>query len=198
MNAEFLHLSPPKHLALAYARTDLRDFLGVLLRLDDRMAAMLVNNQEVLIGQMRIAWWNDVIAKPAHARPKGEPLLALLGAVEAAGQGEQARSSCLQLLEAWEVLLVDEDRLAITLDTHAKLRGAAIFGGYARLAGAAEAEIAAVVALGAYWAAQQSHTAPRLPRALRPLSILAKAAALEQTGNKHAGLSLTWHALTGR
>lgn len=198
MHAEFLHLSPPKRLALAYARADLQDYLGLLLLLDDRLASILSNNRETLISQMRIAWWNDVIAKPASARPKGEPLLALLGDIEAAGLGAAVATSCTQLLDSWECLLVDEDRQDATLAQHTQLRGEAIFGGYARLAGAADTEIASVIVFGSQWATRQGNIKPRLSRALRPLSILAKAAALEQLGRSSAGFALSWHALTGR
>jgi 15-cis-phytoene synthase len=197
MNAEFYNLSAPKRLALAYARPDLRDFLGLVLRMDDRLASLVQTNREVIIGQMRFAWWNDAIAKSKSARRQGEPLLALLGAIENAGQGEVARASCLQLLEAWEMLLIDEDRQIGTLTTHAKLRGEAIFGGYAILAGVTEKE--AVCVLGAQWATQMDDMPkPRLPKSLRPLSILARAAQLEQSGKGRAGLVMTWHALTGR
>ncbi len=198
MNAEFLHLSAPKRLALAYARADLRDYLGLLLRLDDRLASIVQTNREVLIGQMRIAWWNDVIAKSVNERPKGEPLLALLATIEAAGLGVAAVSSASQLLDAWECLLVDTDRAAATVARHARLRGEAIFGGYARLIGANDAETESAIVLGAEWAVGQGAMTPKLPRSLRPLSILAKAAALEHLGSSSAGLSLTWHALTGR
>jgi phytoene synthase len=198
MNAEFLQLSPPKRLALTHANAVLRDYLGLLLLLDERLASMVLHNREVIIGQMRIAWWNDVIAKPTSGRPKGEPLLTLLGEVEAGGLGDAARSSCTQLLEAWERLLVDDERSEASMATHARLRGDAIFGGYARIAGVNESAVQAATALGTHWAGQTLSPVQKLPRKLRSLSILAKAAVLEQSGNRRAGLALTWHALTGR
>ena len=191
-------LAPPVRLAIAYARADLRDALSLLLRFDDRIAGIVGRSSEPMIAQMKIAWWHDAIAKTKDERPRGEPLLIELNAIES----EDVAGAMRQILDAWGLLLAEEQWSQDTLATFANLRGEGIFGTYLRWI-----DENAGSGLGRQWAlddlrqrfgsrVDMSFAKPlaRLPsnRSLRPLTILMLAATAP------AGFRMTWHALTGR
>lgn len=198
MKVEESALAPPVRLAIAYARADLRDALSLLLRFDDRIAGVVGRSSEPIIGQMKIAWWHDAIAKTRENRPRGEPLLIELNEIE----NEDVAGAMRQILGAWELLLAEEQWSPETLATFAEMRGEGLFGTYLRWIGEN-----AGAGLARQWAlddlrqrfgsrvdmsfAQPPETLP-LMRSLRPLTILALAATAP------AGFRMTWHALTGR
>ena len=76
----------PQRLALSYAPRASRNAFAGLLALDTRFAGIVRHAREPMLAQMRLAWWRDVLAKPAAEWPTGEPLLALL----AEWQGESS------------------------------------------------------------------------------------------------------------
>lgn len=86
-------------LAVAYAPASVRERTLGLLALDARCAAIVRQAREPMLAQMRLAWWREVLEKPASARPAGDPLLGMLAHWE--GE-EQALSG---LVDGWEVLL---------------------------------------------------------------------------------------------
>jgi 15-cis-phytoene synthase len=217
MTLHQIPLSAPIRLALAYARNDLRDGLGAILMLDDRLAGIIDNAAEPLIAQMRLAWWNDVIAKPAKERPVGEPLLAILAEVEVNNPAYNIASAMLELIEAWDMLLAQADWPQALLCEYAITRSSAVFGWYARMIGANSQHIAICNRTGIDWALNDLHAhcrneaemlsvktalkAPfrhdRLPRTLRPLSIIAKSAHYQIALSRWSGLRVIIHALTG-
>jgi 15-cis-phytoene synthase len=194
-----LPLRPPERLVLAYARPDLRAALELLLTFDGKLADIVGSSREPMISQMKIAWWNDVIAKaPAH-RPKGEPMLAALGGMDS----KKMVPSMQLLLDAWGLLAAHEHWDDHILSRFAQARSEAIFATYARSVGSGED----TDKLGIYWAVAdlrsrfggrvQEPSLPDIPdrrtsRALRPLSILAKSVTMP------TGVQMLWHALTGR
>ena len=221
MNSQNTALTPPSRLALAYAKGKSRAFLELLLTHDLRLAAIISNIKEPLIGQMRMAWWRDVIAKPAAQRPKGEPLLAQLTALGETTIGGIAQRAMLQLVDAWDVLLTDAIWTPEVLRHHAQFKAEAVFAGFADVMGLAEPSMTRITQAGEYWALagllRHCQTAPQydavtaalaaqparcsLRRELRPLAILAFAARQEQAagqGNLRQGLRLIFSALTGR
>lgn len=184
-------LLPPQRLAVAYTPAGVRAALSLLLEFDARLAQLVANASEPLIGQMKLAWWRDAIAMEPHKRPKGEPLLGQLGLLKA-----DVGAAMLQLVDAWEELLIGDGGPGI-LEEFGKGRGAAIFGSYADWVGS----VADVEALGAAWAiADLTGAAPQAPgdltpfrhAKLRPLTILALSV------RDVSGPRLLWHALTGR
>jgi 15-cis-phytoene synthase len=217
MNSYQTNLSAPKRLALAYARNDLRDGLGIILMLDNRLAGIFDKAGEPLIAQMRLAWWNDVIAKPAKERPAGELLLAILAEVEANNPAFNIASAMQELIEAWDMLLSQPDWSSALLSEHTITRSSAVFGWYARMTGANSRHSTAVNRIGVDWAfndllchcrnetevhdvkaAQQVMSSnDKLPRSLRPLSIIAKSARYRVTPSRWSGIRLIIHALTG-
>jgi 15-cis-phytoene synthase len=224
MDSAITSLTPPNKLALAYARGDSRDVLVLLLAYDSRLAAIISNGKEPLIGQMRLAWWRDVIAKPASSRPTGEPLLAALSTL-APSIAEQVGQAMLQLTDAWGALLAEDIWSAEVLDRHASDKADAVFTHFADVVMPGRYDLQVVQAAGSYWTMatllEQCRTEPhydavsaqlaamqpvyRMPRALRPLSVLAFAALQDQQSRASntqngpwQGLRLIFNALTGR
>jgi phytoene synthase len=198
MNGIPPQLPPPANLAAAYTPVAFRPAFTLLLQLDMRFADIVRKAREPMIAQIKLAWWRDAFATEPVLRPKGEPLLQSLGAC-----GDLISPSALEdLVSAWELLLGEGEWAAQDVETHAALRGRAIFGSYAVWIG----EGCDVSALSHQWArdalrlefpskfiALDNQPLPALPkgRKLRPLSILAMSV------RKVTGLRLIGHALTG-
>jgi 15-cis-phytoene synthase len=192
-------LRPPVRLAIAYAPRPVRVAFSLLLRFDARFASVVGRASEPMIGQMKLAWWRDVLLRDPETRPKGEPLLGELLKVES-----QLRASAVEpLLSAWEILLAKDQWSAETLNEFAALRGSAIFETYADMVGCQFD----VGSLGTEWSTgdlrvQFGDRVPQTPlgsippmpkaRLLRPLTILAMSV------RDVSGPRLIWHALTGR
>jgi len=128
-----------------------RAALATLWALAERLTKLLHDAREPLIGQIKLAWWRDMLALLASdpaALPKGEPLLAELQA-SWAGQGGLGA-----LADAAEAMLLAESDEARR--DAAKAFGAVLF----RLAGASGA---AGNRWGLVWGAalQEDETAAR-------------------------------------
>ncbi|NJM49665.1 MAG: squalene/phytoene synthase family protein [Sphingomonadales bacterium] len=207
MKLDLEALSPPKRLAVAYTPRTIRANFALLLLFDSRLGEIVQRTSEPLIGQMRLAWWRDVLAKPAKDRPSGEPLIALLNDVDA----PVVHEAMLHILSGWEELIAAEHWEEMILRRHATYRATGLFESYAKLS-AAIGDNETIIETGARWAltdclhycaTQEQYEAVKkwslepkkiqLVRELRPLSILARSSA----GNI-CGFSLLWHALTGR
>jgi 15-cis-phytoene synthase len=218
MNLPEITFLPPQRLALAYTKQDLRLGFGLLLALDDRLEQIFRKAGEPLIAQMRLAWWNDVISKPVHERPVGEPLLAILAAVEEEKPTLNIATAMLKVVEAWDLLLAHSRWSTDVLHEYAAARSSAIFGWYAVAVGSNENDKALLDKIAVDWAlsdllgrcrnedefysvkAAQAHFPHnrRIPRSLRPLSIIAHSARHLASSSRWSGARLIWHALTGR
>lgn len=186
-------LPPAERLALAYAPARNRSATLALLALDARLAAIVRGRREPIATQLRLAWWRDVLARPAAEWPRGEPVLDGL-------RGWRDPSCLAGLPGGWEALLADELTPA-AIGEFADGRGQA-FACLARELGTPSPEDAATA--GRTWAladlaANLSNgleralvvecgrglsAPPRLPASLRPLAVLAAlgAAALKRGG----------------
>ena len=198
MNDIASQLPPPANLAVAYTPVAFRPAFTLLLQLDVRFADMVQKAREPMIAQIKLAWWRDAFAAEPALRPKGEPLLQDLGAC-----GDVISPSALEdLVSAWELLLGEDAWAAQDVETHAALRGDAIFGSYAAWMG----EGCDVRSLSQQWAMDalraefpskfvaidnQPLQALLKGRKLRPLSILAMSV------RNVSGFRLIGHALTG-
>ncbi|MHA4836988.1 hypothetical protein [Sphingopyxis sp. MSC1_008] len=83
-----------------------RAAMSALWGLAARLTKLLLDAREPLIGQIKLAWWRDMMAMLANdpaALPKGEPLLAELQATLAGQSGLDA------LVDAAEAMLLAED-----------------------------------------------------------------------------------------
>ncbi len=198
MNDTASQLPPPANLAVAYTPVAFRHAFALLLQLDARFADIVRKAREPMIAQIKLAWWRDAFTAEPALRPKGEPLLQSLGAC-----GDVISPSALQdLVSAWELTLGEGEWAAQDVETHAALRGRAIFGSYAAWLGE-ECDVSSVShqwALDALrlefpskFVALDNQPLPALPkgRKLRPLSILAMSV------RKVTGFRLIGHALTG-
>lgn len=182
-------LPPPLRLAVAYAPRPARGLWAALLVLDARLARVALAAGEPVLAQIRLAWWRDRFAEPASAWPPGEPLLAALRGWD----GERAALG--GLVDGWEALVgVELDRAAIAPCAEARVAALValdrLTGGNAAAAVAAVAERWALNDLAARLGEEprrvdRAHS--RLPRAMRPLTILA---ALARPGG-----SSGWRAL---
>jgi phytoene synthase len=110
---------------------------------DARLAGVARTTSEAMIGQMRLAWWNDVIGDAAGVKGKGEPVVDAMrasGAMDAPGLAA--------MIDGWEVLVVEPDLDAAALADYATGRGGGLFRALADVADAPEWLIAA----GRAWA----------------------------------------------
>jgi phytoene synthase len=178
-------LPADRRLALAYARPAMRDVVLGLLLLDLRLARIVSQAREPILGQIRLAWWRDRLGEPLDKNPAGEPLLALLSL------WGPRRAGLVGLVDGWEALLGETTIESAELEAFAAGRGAA-FAELARVLGCGDAADEAGRA-GRSWAladlaanlgksdetglalqlAQGQDWRPaQLPRAMRPLAIL--------------------------
>lgn len=189
-------LPTPQRLALTYATTRTRPAFLALFLLDTRFAAILRGKREPIAAQLRLAWWRDVLAKPADQRPIGEPAVEALAAW-------RDPSGLAVLASGWEALLSEE----LSPDVIAEFAGArgASFALLAEELGVARpkeaatageiwalADLAANVAPGEEKALVVEYgrtrlPPPRLPAPLRPLAVLA---GLGEAALRRGGLPL--------
>lgn len=115
------NLRPEAMLALAYTRAPQRDMLRIFLELDARLARLVAGTSEPMLGQMRLAWWRETLAKPAEGRPRGDTLLDAIGE-----HWRGSEAALVELVNGWERLLAEpplgeEDALLFTKGREAAL-----------------------------------------------------------------------------
>ena len=96
-------LAEEVQLALAYASPADRPLFRSMFELDRRLAGVVATSSETVIGQMRLAWWRDLLAKPASERPLGEPLV-----ISISDAWDEQAAELTELVDGWEALLVAE------------------------------------------------------------------------------------------
>lgn len=124
MNDALKELEPLQRLIVAYAKSTDRARYALLFALDARFAEIVRSTSEILIGQMRLTWWRDILTKPVAERPVGEPLVEYINLFETGGE---ELKPLLALLDGWEVMLDDfpwDDR---QFQTYATARGRGFF-----------------------------------------------------------------------
>lgn len=199
MTASFEQLSPPQRLAIVYAPSKVRDAFALLLQFDERLSDIVSRISEPMIGQLKLAWWRDALNAAPGQRPKGELLLSALSELDK----PELTTAAHKLVDAWEMLLMEEQWSDALLDSFATARGEAVFEGFARLlennlpVGALAQEWAKRDLAARYPKAMpailslRTETLPR-QRALRPLTLLV------MLSRGVFGPRLIWHGLTGR
>ena len=125
MTQALKELEPLQRLIVAYARSTDRDRYALLFALDARFAQVLRSTSEILIGQIRLTWWRDILTKPATERPGGEPLVEQITLLEAKGV---SLAPLLALLDGWEVMLDDFPWDERQFQKYATSRGCGFFG----------------------------------------------------------------------
>lgn len=95
-------------LALSYAPAKRREALAALFGLDDALANVLRTTREPAVGQIRLAWWREALARLDSAPAPAEPVLTGLAAhVLPLGV---SGASLVPIVHGWEVL-IEESRL---------------------------------------------------------------------------------------
>lgn len=106
---------PERMLALSYAPAVGRGALAALLALDDALAQLLRTTREPALGQMRLAWWREALARLDHEPAPAEPVLQALER-EVLTRGIRGEA-LVPIVHGWEVLVEEE-----LLDREALLR----------------------------------------------------------------------------
>ncbi|MFN5780902.1 MAG: squalene/phytoene synthase family protein, partial [Novosphingobium sp.] len=130
-------LPPELRLALAYAPAAQRPLQLAAFALDTKLAGIVGTAREVLLAQIKLAWWRERLAETPAQRPRGEPLLAALtgwsGPVD----------PLLALIDGWEAMLDPDEPnpLALAEGRAALGRGLAIQAGVPAAAEAARSAL---------------------------------------------------------
>lgn len=182
---DLARLRMPQRLALTYAPRSTRAGFAALFLLDATLADIVRQAREPMLAQLRLAWWRDRFDQDVADRPAGNPLLTAL----ADWAGEEA--ALRGLVDGWEQLLTDGPLTPNAMADFATGR-AECFAALARLHGGAQDTVAAQA--GRPWALvdlvsglsdphereaalalARLEEAPvrALPRAMRPLTVLA-------------------------
>ncbi|MEP7221876.1 MAG: squalene/phytoene synthase family protein [Novosphingobium sp.] len=138
-------LAPLARLALAYAPAAVREDWLTLLALDARLAAVVRQSREPVLGQIRLAWWRERLEGLGEAPPPAEPLLARIAALDGAAQAGQALAG---LVNGWEALLAEPPLTGESFNNFAVGRAQAI----SWIATRHGADKAAAAVLGRRWA----------------------------------------------
>ncbi|CAD7335934.1 hypothetical protein FIM10_03740 [Sphingomonadales bacterium 56] len=110
----------------------------LLWTLDARLARVVATTTEPMIGQLRLAWWQEALSDAAGVMGRGDPLVDALRAA-----GEAPPAGLTAWLDGWEAIIADAD-----LENYATGRGGGLFHS---LAG--EAKVPAwLQQAGAVWA----------------------------------------------
>ncbi len=125
MGDALTELEPLHRLVIAYAKSADRERFALLFALDSRFAEIIRSTSEILIGQMRLTWWRDILTKSASDRPAGEPLVEQINLLEKKGVD---LAPLLTLLDGWEAMLEDFPWQDREFDNYAIARGNGFFG----------------------------------------------------------------------
>lgn len=89
---------------------------------DARLAHVARTTSEPAIGQMRLAWWNDVIDDADARKGRGEPVVDALRAT-----GAMAAPGLVAMIDGWEILVVEPEIDVEGLRAYAVGRGGGLF-----------------------------------------------------------------------
>lgn len=95
-------LPPEAQLALAHTRPEFRAALTIFLELDRRLGRIVAGTSEPMLGQMRLAWWRDMLGKPVSDRPTGDAVLDGIGR-----HWTRREAALVALVDGWEHLLAE-------------------------------------------------------------------------------------------
>lgn len=99
---DWANLPAELRIALSYTAAPLRPRLAAALLLDQRIGRLVGQSSEPMLGQMKIAWWRDMLGKPVADRPRGDMVLDALGQ-----QWGGQETVLVALVNGWEQLLVE-------------------------------------------------------------------------------------------
>jgi len=124
---------PKTVLAVHHAAASARPAISSLFSLDERLAGIVRNTREPLIGQMRLTWWHDALTRLDTAPAPAEPVLQGLHAhVLPLGV---TGSELAAMTDGWEDLIVADPLDAAAMERYASVRGGGLFAAAGRLLG---------------------------------------------------------------
>lgn len=161
MNDVLDGLPPIERLAASYAPASLRPLWLGYFALEQRLADAAREGRDTIMIQLRLAWWRDRLGESPDRWPKGEPLLALLQPWHNELPALVALVDGREVLHAGEGTSSDLDEARV-----------GVMQALGRMSGAGHEDD--ISAAAREWAglASPGRTAPRLPRAMRPLAVL--------------------------
>ena len=192
-------LGPDRELALLHTPERVRPAMAALFAIDAVMGDVVARSTEPTLGRIKLAWWREQLDALDESPPPAEPRLqAVAEHLLPAG----IRGAELAELEAgWATLLDANPDPALVA-----ARGAKLFELGGKLLGASDPRVADAGALYALASAGmcdagqkrlQALRGHRFPRALRPLTMLARAA--PHPGNlRRAVLAMLAHRWSGK
>lgn len=220
MTAPEVPVSPLVTLASGYGDAQMRRWCQALFAFDAQIAGIVLQAREAMLAQIRLQWWHDVIAQPAASRPSANPVLAGLLPLEA--EGLDLAGALGGVIRGWEAALDRDDPDAVAEFAQARGQLLAAFAPIEQ--GADAADLQRIGEAWALWDMVRFHRRTealdaavrgidtqalariRLPRRLRPLSIIGCAVRLDIAegprdrpwGSPGVFARLVWHGLSGR
>lgn len=212
-----MQTDPERALAMAYAPDDgRRAALAALLALDAALADVVRTTTQPAIGQIRLAWWREQLAKLDHAPPPAMPVLTALA--ETVLPRAVSGAALAKVVEGWEVLIEEATLDRDALRRFGAERGGQLFGLATTILGG---DAARAATLGQGWAladlvhhlddpatAEIAATlagaalATPVGRVAKPLGMLALSARLDLAqvapGGPKRAARLAWFGLAGR
>lgn len=217
-------LGVERDLSLMYAPDAQRAGLRAIWQLDARMRRIFTGGGEPVLGQIKLAWWEERLLASAGGEVPAEPLLRRLAALAVCDDGFATELG--RIAGAWRELPAERPWPTMSVDAYARSRGRGLIDGFARTVGAAGDErlslageayaiddLTGLAADPDERAALREHASERWrstsgfvwPRAMRPIGMifaLAKADAgrdhMPKQGSPRRIAQMAWHRLTGR
>ncbi|APG62731.1 hypothetical protein LPB140_07945 [Sphingorhabdus lutea] len=107
-------------MALRFGDRNLQDNLAILYCFDMKMMHIAAQSSEMMIGQIKLAWWRDKLSADFESWPKGEPLLNIIS--EFTENGEGLIKACSQLVDMWEEYMIYAEQGDVEIDVMAAMR----------------------------------------------------------------------------
>ena len=140
-------LDPERSLALFYVPAEKRAALAALWQLDAHLGTVLAAGAQLILTQMKLAWWREALVALDSGPAPAEPTLQL--AEQYLLPHGLSGTALSEMTVGWEHLLVD-DLTSDDLDAYCRRRGGLLFRYSAQLlAGRSSAEIESA---GSAWA----------------------------------------------
>lgn len=136
MNLEDESLSGELELALAYTPTQLRDRFRAALALDQRLGRIAAATSEPMLGQMRLAWWRDMMETEIASRPKGDAVLDAIGS-----EWSGAETPLVKMVDGWELVIASEKLGKAELEAIAAGRSAPMIAALGEECGVAQKNV---------------------------------------------------------
>jgi len=193
-----LPLSADRELALLHTPARVRPGMRALFAIDAAMEDVVARSTEPTLGRIKLAWWRERLEALDDNPPPAEPRLQAVA--EHLLRAGISGAEVAELEAGWATLLDPEPDAALVAG-----RGAVLFELGGRVLGTSDPKLAEA---GAYYAVAtagfpeakdrlESLRHYRLPRSLRPLTMLARAAAHAGNPGRRA-LAMLAHRWTGR